>query len=368
MPSLAIPEQGSSSATHGTKNLLTPEIGSDRTGKQSSLASHIIISGSASCGTKPGIGNQVYFSVGTAGDYKSGSPYITIISGIATFSERQENAYVGAGDKVSWSGGYCYLKRKLSNSSWMVIDELGLNPSDLGAISVTTISKVFNTLAAAIDGASPGLNSLIGSYDLRSLDIQPNILCYNMDDTTGVDVQDLWTVDASRYINIYAPYDYAYECNQPQRHYGKWGYGYKIEVSSGDALKIQQDRVYVNGLQLKSTAQYGLYLLDNSWSIIMNNIIKECGSDGIRDNNTTRSEAKTYFINNKIYDCTGAGIHYGNDATTAAEKWAFMYSNRLVANASGIKIRNKDLGITYAVWLKNNDCQNNTLDYDANNP
>lgn len=313
-------------------------------------------------------GNQVFLSIGTAGDYKTidnynGKLFVYIHDHIAKFSFPQTNINVGIGDKVTCGTTVFYLSYKIDMSKWYVTNNLGQDLDDLTYIQVDSITKVFNTLSEAIHGGSPGLYNVVGTYDLSAMDIQPNLVCYNISETNDIDIQEIWTLNDNRSLRIFTPHNFATECNQCQRHSGLIGNGYTLQSTSptNSALVIFQRGVIIDGLQITGALNGVVTLAGNT--IISNNLIANCASSGIYNFNHDANISPNYIISNIVANCTEFGIQVGSTTNPSDEKITYLYNNTVVNCGTGMKIRSPATSPFYTSYVKNNLCQNNTLDY-----
>jgi len=202
---------------------------------------------------------NVYYSVGqNTNDHSSGGN-VSITSGVATFTVAQTAPNLGVGDRLTAGGNAYYLKSKISTTQWNVVTKLGAVPSDLGSTAVTSIAHEFNSLSAALPSGAGGAKDAnhINNTSLVSADVILNIPCYydTGADTTTVTISG-WTTDATRYIKIYTPYNTSTECNQSQRHNGKWDDAkYRLEISTATYfIVISNPNVLIEGIQGKRTA------------------------------------------------------------------------------------------------------------------
>jgi len=239
----------------------TWDIGADQTEK----ATKIVARPNTPVTTNFAGAIPVYYSVGqNTSDHKTGSPTVTIASGIATFSVPQTARNMGVGDIITVPGNLYYISGKITTSKWRVITSTGTTPADSGSIGVTSIAHVFSSLSAAIGGGSPGAAGAgcLNTTFLASNNFVLNIPCYydTGPDTTAVTIS-AWNTDATRYIRIYTPTNTSTEVNQSQRHSGKWDTGkWRMEVSNSSALLISVGNVWVDGVQVKITASSGNWI------------------------------------------------------------------------------------------------------------
>lgn len=224
---------------------------------------------------------NVYYSVGqNTNDHQIvgvGSTASISISGTAaTFSVGQTAPNMGVGDKVTYSGGSCFISGKSSSTAWTCTNTTGGTAPQVSNVSVTSIAHAFASLSLAIGGTAPGAADAnhLNSANLTSSDVVLNIPCYNdagAADTTQVVING-WTTDATRYLRIYTPDDTNLEANTSQRHNGtRSSSKYRLEVSvNWDAsLYIRNDYVRIEGLQIKQTSSFGngavtVYPTDNN--------------------------------------------------------------------------------------------------------
>jgi len=310
---------------------------------------------------------KVFYSVGqNTNDHKTGSPTLTISSGVGTFSVAQTATNMGVGDKVTYdTSTVAYISEKISDTTWKLITAKGAVPADISGSTVVSIAHPFSSLSAAEDGADDA--SYLNTTDLVAGNYQLNIPCYY---DTGADTDDVsiddWTTGFPNYIKVYTPNNTNTEVNQSQGHEGRWDdEKYKLEYTSiggGVAIRIYEEYTRIEGLQVQisvngattGNAINTIFDNANSDTRISNNIVKAgsllnspttirgivrqaavseklsiwnnvvygftTGSDGtglyLGANNGTTSE--TYVYNNTIYDCY-EGIHTSAYANLVAK-------------------------------------------------
>ena len=164
---------------------------------------------------------DMFFGVNTSAtaDFKTGSPTVSISSGVATFSGAQTSDLMGVGAVIDYDtdNKKAYIVGKTSTSVWTVKTATGGTPGDIAGVAVNSISHPFSSLAAAETGA-PGL---LGSSNLVGLGLALHIACYNdrdnnVNDSTTVSLGG-WTTDATNSLRFFTPRDEATECNLQQR-------------------------------------------------------------------------------------------------------------------------------------------------------
>ena len=318
---------------------------------------------------------QVYYSVGqNTSDHSSGGN-VSITSGVATFTVPQVATNLGVGDVLTVGGNAYYLASKTDTTHWKVVTKLGAVPADLGANSVTGIAHAFNSLSAAISGASGG--SYLNSSDLAAGNYQLNIPCYydTGADTAGVTVTG-YTTGASNYIKIYTPSNTATEANNSQRHNGTLnGSSYSLSFSGSWATAIftQISNVVIDGLAIKMTGDPSAGIvcndngsLDSDNVTVKNNLVVDTFSGastysrGIESSFSGSTTAtQRYFIFNNIVSGFGYGIrHYGPWQGYGS---LYVYNNTVV-NASQHGIANTSNNSTGTYVYKNNLSYSNAVD------
>jgi hypothetical protein len=199
----------------------------------------------------------VYYSVGqNTSDHKTGTPTVTIADGVATFSAPQTAANMGVGDVIDYDSDNkkCYISGKTSQSVWTCVSATGGAPVAVSGATVNSISHAFNSLSAAINGASD--SDHLNTTDLANEDYVLNIPCYydSGPDTTSVTVSG-YTTSVYNYIKIYTPNNTLTESNQSQRHNGKWDdFKYKLVTSYSDSarpsINNSVNHIRIEGLQI----------------------------------------------------------------------------------------------------------------------
>jgi len=282
----------------------------------------------------------IYYSVGqNTNDHKTGSPTVTIASGVATFSVAQTATNMGVGDKVTYNTtDVAYISSKTSTSVWNLVTATGGIPANITDSTVVSITHAYSSLSAAEAGAVDATH--LNTTDLVAGNYQLNFPCYydSGADTTTVTVSGYIT-SPSNNIKIYTPNNTTTEANNSQRHSGKWDDGrYVLRSGSMDLILANINYVYISGLQLDQTG-------NNSWfdgiSVggtnkgvdISNNIIKYTGGasseSGIIVENNVLSSSQVYIYNNIVYGWS-KGIGIGNYFDNSA----FVYNNTLYGNSN----------------------------------
>jgi hypothetical protein len=296
-------------------------------------------------------------------------PTIAINNSIATFSIPQENIGLGVGNMIVYLVGgtqvtYCFLKQKFTTSVWSIVDIVGNSVPQVSKANVLAIIHIAPSVSGAIAFANSNISP---TKDLVSNGYQLNIACYSEAminnvhtftsiDTTAAEIKD-WITDDACNINIYVPSNIETECNKNQHHKGIWGYGFQINTSAADAIKIENTQfVTIEGLQLKSTYAIGcgVHCKNSGYIFIKNNVVQGCNFHGIF-NESPNDNTNIYIINNLLYRNKYAGIHSSSETMPAITGNAYIYNNTVVHNGgNGIRVDKNDDEDYYNTYEKNN--------------
>jgi hypothetical protein len=280
----------------------------------------------------------VYYSVGqdATTDRKTGTPTISLSSGVATFSVAQ-TGNIGVGDVITYdTDKKCYISGKTSTSVWSCATATGTAPTDITGSTVVSIKRVFTSLS----GAESGAPALLGTSDLVTGNFQLNFPCYydTGPDTTATEI-DGWTTGAGNYIKVFTPNDTATEANFSQRHNGKWDEGkYRLEVS-GDTtgLSIKTSHVIAEGVQVMVAStddwQYeSVAILIKAGNATANSCILKIENNyygsGLGIAVWTETNSDIYIFNNIIFR-TGDITTY-TIGITLADSNVFAYNNTVI--------------------------------------
>ncbi len=210
---------------------------------------------------------SVYYAVcpGTGGtnDKKTGSPTITIASGVATLSVAQ-TGNIGQGFRITYdTSKVCFISKVNSATSFGVVTATGGTPSDeASSVSVDSITADYASLSAAEAGASDANH--LNTSDLVTATTILNLVCYAgaSADTTACTV-DGYTTSADYCINIYVPSGGTQSLSN-NRHAGIWDTSkYRLDPGAGyTPLTVDDNYVYLDGLQTltsgTSNYRYGI--------------------------------------------------------------------------------------------------------------
>jgi hypothetical protein len=275
---------------------------------------------------------NVYYSVGqNTTDHKTGTPTITISSGVATFSASQTATNMGVGDKVTYNTNVvAYISSKISTTQWNVITATGGTPSDISNSTVVSIAHAFSSLNAALTGASGA--SYLNTSNLVTGNYILNIPLYydSGTDTTAVTVTG-YTTGASNFVRIYTPYNTSTEVNQSQRHAGIWNNSlYKIIPSSNPfaaTIEVAQSYTKIDGLQISpynSSNRNGINVTAD-YVTVSNCIIKGGGSDNAGIRLDTGVNNAFYGYNLILYNLGTYGFYEG----LAAGPFFYLYNTTI---------------------------------------
>ncbi|MEI7890670.1 MAG: fibronectin type III domain-containing protein [bacterium] len=313
-------------------------------------------------------GIPIYYSVGqNTLDHKTGSPTISITSGVATFSVAQTATNMGVGDKITYNASsVVYIAGKISTTQWKVVTKLGAVPADVTSQTVNSIAHAFSSLSAAVTGAS-GANFL-NTTDLVTNNYQLNLPCYydTGADTTAVAVSG-YTTGVNNFIKIYTPNNVSSEANQSQRHAGKWDnlkYSIRISFAAVFPMVINISNVVIDGLMLEygfNQAYRGGILVDSASSLVQNvnvsdNIIRtlvnQSNSTGINLSAGGYGQMNVKIYNNIIYNFIGTGSFgiFNNSGSSN-----YIFNNSVYGSTTGFA--------SNGAVLKNNIANGNVADY-----
>lgn len=205
------------------------------------------------------------FSAFGTGDLKTGSPTVTIVSGVATLSVEQ-TGNIGVGDRITYdTDSFCFIKTVNSSTSFDVVTATCGTPADITDSTVVSIAHEYASLAAASAGASDvnHLNTdnlVTGDYILTF----PQY--YDHDDQTAESTSctiDGYTTGASNYIKVYTPEGGSESINS-QRHAGEWddnkAFFQCLTSQSSDFIRSDDDYVYFEGLQVHNNSTHANWM------------------------------------------------------------------------------------------------------------
>src|SRR3989339_1094928 len=314
----------------------------------------------------------LYYSVGTStNDFKTGSPTMSISAGVATFSEGQTSTSMGVGDMITAQTIYTfYIKKKNSSTEWIVCDPQGRTPSNMSALTVTSIKRAFNSLNAALNGASPGVcdvthTNLSGTpISLITAGKLIFVPCYADGNDSGgtVSISAFASYptsgsDATHYIRICTPVSTSTECNQSQRHNGTTASGYKLNITtnSADGITITDAHNY---LQFEGLIIQGPGATSTGQGIetdIVSCLIKNCIITGFQDGMQVSRSSGQYIENTIIYDCNSKGVTGGAASGSGS---VYILNSTIVACGTGAYATSTD----HDYIIRNSIFQNNTTD------
>lgn len=321
--------------------------------------------------SKAAAATPIYYSVGQNTDnHMTGTPTVTIASGVATFSVAQTATNMGVGDKITYNtSDVAYITGKTSTTVWTVETVTGGVPADVSsAETVNSITHAFSSLEGAVDAStSTGAfdSSHLNTKDLVTNNYQLNLPCYydTGADTTHVSLQG-WTTGVSEYIKIYTPTSTTTEVNQSQRATGKWDDTKYNLTATNSCIYNSLSNVKIFGLQMNVAGSVGgRYGVGNTLPGLTNfyiadNIIRSTntstGNYGIKSQSTDGGE---YIWNNIVYGFgnSGYGIYAGTQSGASGDN--YIYSNTVYNCSNGIVTSNR------GAVAKNNIVQNCTDGY-----
>ena len=306
--------------------------------------------------------SKLFFAVGqsTASDLRTGVPVTCSVSGnTLTFDKPQTDPRFGVGCKVTYGGNVCYVTGKTSSQVWSCGSATAGAPTAAAAgTPVTAIGHVFGSLSAAVTttAGGGGARDLIGTSDLVTGGYALNFPCYydTGPDSTPVLI-DGYATGPSNYLRVYTPTDTATECNQSQRHDGKWNDArFRMAVPDySSSITVYSSSVWLDGLQVEHPMANNYtravnmdYLDGEAW--FSNNIVRAVVVYGDQlalslNSYSNPGQACTYKVwNNVFYDFSAPGsigIAFGG----VGGGTAYVYNNTLVASDTGILHNNGTL-------------------------
>src|SRR3989344_2552273 len=338
---------------------------------------------------------QIYYSAGqNISDHKTGSPTVTLSSGVATFSVAQTAPNIGVGDRVTYNSTQkVFISGKISQTKWTVVTVKGDTPSNVSNATVNSIRHEFDSLNNAVSyytGFQAGDANHLNTSNLISGNYILNIPLYY--DTgpeyfTGGGIYAGILISGSsivtgpnNYIRIYTPTNTASEVNLSQRHDGKWNNQKYSLIFSPDnnstaAIRTYKPYVKIDGLQIKIISTYNgnkgieASYISSGWVEVSNNIITgqilNYASGISMGYNIGNLTGKIW--NNLIYDLRGTnygsskGIKFGEcyNQDPCSTGTGYIYNNTIINVQGGIN-NESTLGLIVA---KNNIVQDSNWGY-----
>ncbi|HAI74134.1 TPA: hypothetical protein DCL22_01990, partial [Candidatus Moranbacteria bacterium] len=302
--------------------------------------------------------------------YVSGST-TNIADYVATFwSDLPTN--VGVGDALQYdddddgdidaSDSIVFITKRIDAAHFAVRSASGGTPSaTLAPDSDWSVFRAYISLFNAEAGTTEntGIDSDLRNFDTWSngKDIatgqeQWNISCYansTTADTVATTIND-WTTSVDSFIKIYTP-TRSDEVGTSQRHLGVLDTSkYRIAVTSGRALLLQDPHINIEGIQIDSSGSDNdgirIYNVATVGAVfqLSNLIIKGnaiSASDGIGIDSQTQSSTIKIW-NSIIYDFTNSA--YGINISSGSQT-AYIYNVSLLGNYTGIVLPASDTSI-----------------------
>ncbi len=200
----------------------------------------------------------VFYSVGTdASDLKTGSPMITIASGVATLDVAQTND-IGVGDVIDYDSpsSLVYIFGVISPTQFRVQTATGGLPGDVGAaVSVNSIKRAFNSIAQAVTESSDGNH--LNNTSLPAVARGLTWVCYddtpfNVSTTTTING---YTTDTTYFITLTVAGADQVATGNSQRHGGVAGTGVSVQaqaasMAGGAILIVDEPFTVVEWLEI----------------------------------------------------------------------------------------------------------------------
>ncbi len=212
------------------------------------------------------------------------------------------------------------------------------------------IYRSYTSLANAESGTENsiiGIDFDTGNRDAITEDEVWHFACYNdAVDTTAVD-WDGWTLGVANYVRIFTPNSVA-EAGSRQRHSGVWSTSaYRIEVANNYALRIRDDHLRVEGLQVRVTSvsgpeQKGIFVRElgaggTAWisHCIIRGITTATFDWHVGISLEASSASTVYAWNNIIYDFRDDSNSVGIELNDA-DGTVFSHNNTIVNCYNGL--------------------------------
>lgn len=189
---------------------------------------------------------------GTAFNYMTGSPTITVSSGSFTLSVAQ-TGNIGQGYVIIANSVEYYISLLSNSTTGNITTANGSVPGDVTGVSVTSIKPVW---AEHLD-AENGVNALIGSSDLVADGIVLHVMSYYDDDDftpdTSIDNWNSLTTNATYRVIIEAP-DGGTKSINNQRTTGAFDTNkHYFTASAGEQIRDSNGNMEFIGLQFRHT-------------------------------------------------------------------------------------------------------------------
>ncbi len=303
----------------------------------------------------------VYFSVGqNTANHLTGVAEVSLDGGVAKFTVPQTQPNLGVGDVVDYDGDNkkAYLVSMINSSTWRVVTSSGDAPSNLGPVTVNSITHAYASLADAFSTSSgTSIADRIATKDLVASGYVVNVPCYydSGPDTKEATIGEGWTTGPDNYVRVYTPVDTAAECNQSQRHDGRWrDTRFRMLLSDNPrwTLKIAARQTRLDGLQLEHplTTNYNVAVvdathLDPGEVQVSNTLIRWLGTTGngihglALNSASNAGQHSTFRVwNNVIYGFGTPGssaIDFGADPQDVA----YVYNNTVYTHTGDATTR-----------------------------
>jgi hypothetical protein len=323
---------------------------------------------------------NIYYSVGqTSVDLKTGSPTVTITNGAAVFSAAQ-TGNIGVGDEVTYgSGQIAYISGKTSSDQmhWTLETATGGLPADVANANVTSITRAYTSLEAAVTGAID--SSHLSGSNLAALNIILDFPCYydtGPDTGGGARVLNTYVTTPSNYIQIYTPTDTVNQVNRSQRHNGAWtsSGAYELDTTTQYGIRIDTNYARIIGMQISATisGNFARTLMfdgisgSGGYIVLDSNILRATmvgtptNAEGIGFTSPPAGPTSA-ITNNIVYGYAGnnqdAGIYLKGLGTH------YVYNNTSYGSYNGFLSTRNGTTQVPTVYYKNDLAQNTTVGY-----
>ncbi len=259
---------------------------------------------------------------------------------------------VGVGDVIEYDSSedgtadaLAFIHKRISSTVFKVLTASGTLATEVTADTDWSIFRAYTSLASAeagtentgIDASLRDFDTWSGGKDIVASNEQWNIACYaDAVDATSTTV-DGWTTGEQNFIKIYTPVT-SDEVGVSQRHSGKAGTGYVLNVTGNNALTIYDSHLKIYGLEVivgdtgddKDGIQLTIWRDVDNCEIAYNlihDISGDANSHGIYIGAWAADDVDTNIkiYNNIIYNIDGNGIFVDDNA----EHSGYIYNNTI---------------------------------------
>jgi outer membrane protein assembly factor BamB len=314
-------------------------------------------------------------SLGTnAVNLNVGARTVAIAGSTATFSGAMPDN-IGVGDALEYrilaTTYLAFIQARTSASVYTVASKSGGLPQPAAAGTAVSVYRAYTSLSAwEVLDENNTFDNTVEDFDTTTDLVGSNAIMSVAAYGDGVDSTSVvingWTTSASHYIRIYTPYAPT-EVGVSQRHSGRWDpTKYRMEAGT-TLLRIEDEHVRLDGLQLRLTADVasatGVFFTGGAApsELEVSNCILRGNGTGVTNARTgllmfTAASGVARVWNNLVYDWAG-GTNVAGIVADDPDFTFYLYNNTVVDNQTGIQ------RVSGTVTAKNNLAYNNVDNY-----